>query len=444
MAVKKMGLCVCVFVQVGTAVGLALSEDRVDILTLLEPSFANDMFTLLHFACINGAVRCADWLLSQPRHQATVNHHDSSPHKSTPLMIAVRQGLELTQLLLDHGAKANTVSPVTHQTAMHYLLSHASVYSTAKARCFLSSDFVDILLALVVAGCDVNAVDISGDTALSLLCMHPYTNLFIVNSSSVARYDKQIHRQLLLDAANLLIDHGATAATGLANSALDVLTQFVKFIVMRKCRAFRGAYVISVMTSRDLLMVIGQRCDAVFSSSNPATTALTLVQYMSRPTHAEELGSRYDGDDDDCVDDEDEVIRDVCRVLMLLSSPTQLLASVTATVEFFLANTCADYGWILFLIRCHISLSRSVDSVLLSLNDRLAANDRQDRDVSAMQRKRAAVQLVVDSLSQPRSLKQTSRLAILNNVQTHQRLSVINGGFGLPMELVRYVLSPAE
>lgn len=407
-------------------------EDKVNILALLEPSFTYDTYTLLHLACINGAVRCVDWLLSQPRHQASVNHHDCSAHKRTPLMIAVDHGLELVCLLLGYGAKANTVSPVTQRTAMHYLLSRDVAYAMAKVAHFLPSDFVDVLRALVVAGCDVSAVDSHGNTALSLLCMRPYTDLFVVNSSLVARYDEQIYRQLLLDAGNLLIDHGATAGMWSANTALDVLTLFLKFIVMRRSRAVRASYMISLGTSRDLLMLIGQRCDAIFSSSNPANTALTLVQYLS--SHPDKVGSRYDSDNDDVCDNEENVVRDICHVLMLFASQSQLLASVSATVDFFLANTCANYHWILFLVRCHINLSRSVDSTLLSLNDGLTAKDRDDGD----QQKRAAAQLVTDLLSRPRSLKELSRLAVLNGVEIPRRLRVIHS-LDLPSKLVHYL-----
>lgn len=421
---------------------LALCEDNVDILRILEPSFTNDIYTLLHLACIRGAVQCASWLLTEPRHLATVNHHDNSNHKATPLMIAVHHSLQLTELLLNHGAASSTVSPVTHRTALHYLLSRDYFYATNVGH-FLPSDFVEILRALIVAGCDVNAVDSSGDTALSLLCMRPYTDLFIVNvsSMSVLRFDIRTHRQLLLDAGNLLIDYGANTSTGSTNTPLDVLTLFIKFVVMRKNWTCQAA-VITLMTSRDLLMLIGLRCDAVFSSSNPANTALTLVQYII--SRADSLHSR-NADDSDDSDDEDvmTVMTDICHVLMLVASQAQLLASALATVEFTgaLVNVCANYHLILLLLKCYINLSRyprAVHSVLLSLSDKLAMSG--EAEDATVQQKRAAVQLILDVLSNPRSLKQTSRLVILSCVDPGHRLRHIHG-LGLPLKLVQYMLT---
>jgi len=421
-------------------VEFALCDDKVDILSLLEPSFTHDIYTLLHIACIHGAVQCASWLLTQPRHKATVNQHDCSPHKSTALMIAVQHGLELTQLLLNHAASASTVSPVTLRTALHYLLSRDCPYIT-KIGHFLPCDFVDILRTLIIAGCDVNAVDSNGDTALSLLCMRPYADLFAVHSSTVLRYDVQVHRQRLLDAANLLIDYGANTNTASLSTPtpLDVLTLFVKFIVMRKNWASCNA-VITLMTSRDLLMLIGLHCDAVFSSSNPADTALILVQYMI--SHADRLSSYNENDNNShCNEDVMVVVTDICHVLMLVSSQAQLLTSAIATVEFVscLSNISDNFHLILFLLKCYINLSRypqAVLSDLLPLNDKLAMN-RDSGDVT-MQQKHATVQLIIDLLSHPRSLKQTSRLVILSCLHPRLRLRCING-LGLPQKLVDYM-----
>ena len=425
----------------------ALRDDKVDILSLLEPSFPNDSDSLLHVACGLGAVQSATWLLTQPRYQAAINQPDSSVHKSTPLMVAVQRSLELTQLLLSHGAAATAVSPVTRKTALHYLLSRDYTYTTDRGH-FLPRDFVNILHTLILAGCDVNVVDSNGDTALSLLCMHPHAESVIVNSSSLLRYDILIHRQLLLDAANLLIDYGASTNIGsdCTHAPLSILINYIKLAVVQQNWASQ-ATVISLMTSRDLFMLIGLRCDGAFNSLDIGDTAASLLRQITSNVHRVN-NHNNDGDNNDCDHEVVmTVIADICSLLMFVSSELQLLTAVSAIVPLTncLTNICSHYRPILSLVRCCINLSRYpkalICSILFPVIAILAMNGKSED--AALQQQCAAMQLVLDSVCRPRSLKQLSRLAILRCLEPRHSLRHIHS-LGLPPKLVEYMYTISD
>ena len=162
-----------------STVELSIMLDRPNLMVILEKHYdqAKDYYKrkALHFACDYGAFRCVEYLLSArgsrdidaiddsnwqhilfiPMSGDLTLPTDENVHDGrTPLMLGVKHGFRIVEMLIDAGASVTVALAATESTALHCAVS--SVFSRNITPI---EDLPKVMTLLMRAGCDVDAIE---------------------------------------------------------------------------------------------------------------------------------------------------------------------------------------------------------------------------------------------------------------------------------------------
>lgn len=132
-------------------------------------------YTPLHFAVRYNCVETAELLI---KHGANINRSDNGMH-GTPLHLAFDNGSnKMVELLMDNGADVNAIRPYDDKNMLHIFVEQLmdrdwrlddpiKIFNVLDR---IESDVKKYVVKLVKAGCNVNAQDSDGNTALHIAC----------------------------------------------------------------------------------------------------------------------------------------------------------------------------------------------------------------------------------------------------------------------------------
>ena len=187
------------------ALALAIRHDDIKLLEPLLPLMGRKSTTYtrtpLYLACEEGAYRMAEHLLNT-QGDGDVNVADFSGQ--TPLMVAVRQNLQLVRLLLNNKANVDVKTPDKGRQCLHMLFCE----SVGGPRMFLPEEACEIAQELVARGADVNRYDVHLETPLSLLCGQLATELHQFTFRRFP-YPLEQHHAIIRCCVLFLLDQGA-------------------------------------------------------------------------------------------------------------------------------------------------------------------------------------------------------------------------------------------
>lgn len=143
-------------------------------------------YTPLHFAARYSCVETAELLIKKG---ANINRNDNGMH-GTPLHLAYDNGdNKMIELLLKNGGDVNAIRPYDDKTMLHIFVEQVMDRSwrlddpmkVVAALDNIDKDVEHHIPQLVKAGCNVNAKDTDGNTALHIACSN------LTNGSSIVK-----------------------------------------------------------------------------------------------------------------------------------------------------------------------------------------------------------------------------------------------------------------
>lgn len=384
--------------------------------------------TLLHLACMYGSVRCLHLLLSSDQHRSQINVVDNTNQRCSPLLLAVKHGASVIRLLLDHGASVKFTTADYQCTALHLAASRES-YAAIQYRGFVPLDFVDVVKLLTAAECPVNAVDLCGETALSLLCAHVQSEVTLpVNNcdASRVRYEIPVHREILLDATRVLLNAGASASgEGSHSLPLGVLAQQMQVLLGLLAQSDEpiAAAEEALLTCREMFVLVLSYCHDTLNGWQPERVAVNLVDMLCQfAKRALVTVANYDGD---FVDKIIVVVSDVFRLLLLLGAASdviQLTSAISKCIE-----VCDERFEHLLVMLLNVVHETSCWHVKVYLQSHLSSTNNEMK------------QVILERHAGPRTLMQLCRVSILSCFTPISRVRNVLS-LQLPQRLADYLL----
>src|SRR6218665_430068 len=225
--------------EVVPALELAVMMDWTDLVKLMILMYnrtrTRTQRTPLHIACLHGSRKCLDYILSTAEGQDDVNALDSDdPHRPegySPLMLGIQHGAWLVQRMIQAGGHATHVTGRLKCNALHVACS-SNMYKPYRAHGFVPKDLPEIIELLIESGCDPNIGCGRGETPLSRLCSQVACELKAPQDKPFP-YEVALHREVVLSAVSLLLEHGANPDGNVRDIPLSVLNSQLNTILQQ-------------------------------------------------------------------------------------------------------------------------------------------------------------------------------------------------------------------
>jgi len=400
------------------------------LLCLLQDSFnvGQTGRTLLHLACMHGSVECLRHLLTLDQYKSVINAVDNTPRKCTAVMLSLKHGARLVQLMLENGASVNQTTADYQCTVLH-LATSRETYSERRLRGFVPICFADVIRLLVVAGCSVNAVDLCGETALSLLCAHAQSEIIMSardTDISELPYEISLHRSIILEACEVLLEAGASACgSGSHSLPLGVLAQQIQILLGVLVQSDKPMILVeqALITCYEMIVLLLLYCKNTLNGWRPELVAVNVTDMLYQ--YCYKVLSPTSTYDRKFVDKIITVILDIFRLLVLLGAANSIHTLIPSIYSCLVVSHQRFIPFFQMLIN------------VVDENDRCLVKHNLQKLWSLSEG--TNLLYILDSFNSPRSLQQLCRVRILSCLAPARRTNDVLS-LNLPQRLADYVV----
>jgi hypothetical protein len=357
-----------------------------------------------------------------------INAVDKTRQRCTPLLLAVRNGASLIRLLLDYGASVKQRTADYRCTALHIATSRES-FANSKCRGFVPLDFVDIIKLLIHAECSVNAVDLCGETALSLLCAHVQNEVIMPmynTGASQVRYDIAVHRTILLEASRILMDAGASACGKDSQSLpLGVLAQQMQTLLGLLAHSNEPVATTeqALYTCHEMFFLLLSYCEDTLNGFRPDRVAVYIIEMLCQFAKRALLTVKdFDGE---FIGNIITVVSDFFRMLLLLGAASDVIQLTSAICH------CLEI--------CEERFIHLLDMLLCVVDESSCRRVKVYLQTHSPSRFNKTQQIITKKCGSPRSLLQLCRVSLLSCFTPVNCMRGISS-LSLPKSLRNYLL----
>jgi hypothetical protein len=282
---------------------------------------------------------------------------------------------------------------------------------------------------LVHAECPVNAVDLCGETALSLLCAHVQNEVIMPAynlGASQIRYDITMHRKIILEAIGVLLNAGASACGKNSHCLpLGVLAQQMQMLLGHLAQSNEpvAAAEQALHTCREMFVLLLSHCQDTLNGWRPDRVAVNIIEMLCQFVKRALITVK--SFDSAFMDNIINLVFDVFRMLLLLGAASDVMQLTSAICRCL--EVCEErFIHFLDMLLC----------VVDEINCRHVKACLQSHSFSGIIKTK---QIILEKYGSPRPLRQLCRVSILSYFTPVSRMRNISS-LDLPKRLADYLL----